>query len=103
MVTPVADDGPALATVTVYVKFTPTETGSGESARAIERSFCNRTSKGLLAPLWPLPSSARNTRLVAGCCTVMLPLQMPLVNGPAVAGVIGIVALAPVMYFRSTR
>ena len=52
----------------------------------MEMSFCTTTSKWELMPVWPLPSSARKTILVAGCRTVMLPVHEPLMKTAGVGG-----------------
>src|SRR5436190_6968121 len=53
----------------------------------METSLERRTSKGLLDPVCPAPSSASRLILVAVCDTLKLPTQSPFVKGPVLVGV----------------
>src|ERR1043166_4444449 len=68
----------------------------------MEMSLARSASKAPLTPACPLPPSARSVTLVAGLCTVMFPVQLPLVKRPETTGVMGTAMDAPTTYLRST-
>jgi hypothetical protein len=74
-VTPVAVLGPALPTINVYVKFCPTNTGSGDSVLVIER-FAEVLPTVVVAVLLLLPVFGSDTQAVTLAVLLIVPVEL---------------------------
>ena len=86
---PVAPLSMVSVTLTVKVKLEPTTGVTGPMAKVTPMLLPGTTTKGLLAPKWPLMSSATTVTFVPAVAMARLPDQMPLLKGPTTCGLTG--------------